>query len=88
MVVPLASRTGDVVVRQERRDGVRLYILHTTAARDQYLVHTREEAIAQALKYAKRQRVRAWLTDEEHDVVLLGDFREMPSLPVSSVGSS
>jgi hypothetical protein len=40
------------------------------------------EALAQAVSLARREGVRAWLTDEGYDFVLLEDFRttDTPSL--------
>jgi hypothetical protein len=40
----------------------------------------REEAVAQALTFAERQHVRAWLTDEGDDFVLLENFRVVESV--------
>lgn len=66
---------GDIVVRKEKREATVVYVLHTAPGADQYLLRTHEEAIAQALASATRQHVRAWLTDEGYDFVLLEDFR-------------
>jgi hypothetical protein len=62
------------------REGRVVYVLHTAPGADQYLLRTREEAVAQAMTFAKRQGVRAWLTDEKDDVVLLNDFRVVESV--------
>jgi len=67
---------GDIVVRQEKRDGTVVYVLHTAPGPDQYLLPTCEEAVAQAKTLAKRHPGRAWLTTEEgYDFVLLEDFQ-------------
>jgi hypothetical protein len=66
---------GDVVVRQERRDGALAYVLHTAPGAHQYLLRTRAEAVAHALAFAEGHRMCAWLMDEAHDSLLLGDFR-------------
>ena len=67
---------GDIVVRQEKRDGTVVYVLHTAPGPDQYLLPTCDEAAAQALTLAERHGVRAWLTtDESYDFVLLEDFQ-------------
>ena len=68
---------GDIVIREEVRDRrvVYVYVLHTAPGADQYLLRSREEAIAQAVIWAKRQQVRVWLTDEGYDFRLLEDFR-------------
>ena len=75
MVAPTILEDGDIVVRQVEREGTLVYVLHTAPGVGQYLLRTREQAVAQALAFAKRQHVRAWLTDEQNDFVLLEDFR-------------
>ena len=63
---------GDIVVREEQRDSKVVYILHilhTAPGADQYVLRSREDAIKQAVTFAKRQSVRAWLTDEGYDFV-------------------
>ena len=70
----------DVVVREELRDKTLVYVLHIAPGADQYQLRTREEALAQAVSLAKREGVRAWLTDEGYDFVLLEDFRTTDSL--------
>lgn len=79
----MAARTtpedGDIVVREEQREGKGVYVLHTAPGADQYVLRSREDAIGQAVTFAKRQQVRAWLTDEGYDFVLLEDFRVMES---------
>jgi hypothetical protein len=65
----------DVVVQREKREGKRVYVLHTAFGPDQYLLRSRKEAIGKAVTCAKRGRVRAWLGDEGYDFVLLEDFR-------------
>jgi LPS sulfotransferase NodH len=71
---------GDIVVREEQRDSKVVYILHTAPGADQYVLRSREDAIRQAVTFAKRQSVRAWLTDEGYDFVLLEDFRVVESV--------
>lgn len=66
---------GDVVIRREQREGMVVYVQHTAPGADQYLLHSREEAVAHAVTFAKRERVRVWTTDEGADFVLLEDFR-------------
>ena len=80
MVARSTPGNGDLVVREETRDGTLVYVLCTAPDADQYLVRTRDQAIAQARVFAKRQHVRAWLTDERDAVVLLEDFRVVESL--------
>ena len=66
---------GDIVVREEKREGTPVYVLRTAPGADQILVHPCDEAMARALACARRQHVRAWLTTGGHDFVLLEDFR-------------
>ena len=80
MAARLAPEDGDIVVREEEREGVLIYVLHTAPGADQYLLRTREEAVAQAVTFARREQVRAWLTDEGYDFVLLEDFRAVESV--------
>ena len=64
---------GDIVVRQEKRNGTVVYVLHTAPGPDQYRLRTCPEAVAHALTLAERHGVRAWLTtDDSYDFVLLG----------------
>jgi hypothetical protein len=76
---------GDVVVREEKQEPDRVFVLHTAPGPDQFLYHTQEEAVAQAVTFAKRQLVRAWLTDEGYDFLLLEDFRVVESVSTSEV---
>jgi hypothetical protein len=71
---------GDIVVRQESREGGDVYVLHTAPGAGQYLLRTRAEAIAHAVAFAKRQGVRAWLCDETSDCVVLDDSRVVESV--------
>jgi hypothetical protein len=66
---------GDIVVREEQREGTPVYVLRSAPGADQILVQPCEAAIARALGCARRQHVRAWLTTGGHDFVLLEDFR-------------
>jgi hypothetical protein len=75
-----APQDGDIVIRQENQAGSVVYVLHTAPGPDQYVLRTREEAVAQATTVAKRQGVRLWLTDEGYDFVLLEDFRAVESV--------
>jgi hypothetical protein len=80
MAARLAPEDGDIVVREEKREGVLIYVLHIAPGADQYLVRTREEAVAQAVTFARREHVRAWLTDEGYDFTLVEDFRVVESV--------
>jgi hypothetical protein len=65
----------DVVVQQRRGNPSVLYILGTLSTPAQFQVRTRNEAVSEALAFAKRQKVRAWFQKDD-DFVLLGTFRE------------
>ena len=56
------------------------YVLHTAPRAEQYLLRTREESVEQAVTFARYQQVRAWLTDEGNDFMLLEDFRVVGSV--------
>jgi hypothetical protein len=75
MTTHSAPEDGDIVVREEQRERRVVYLLHTAPGADQYLLHSRQEAVAQATTVAKRQHVRVWLTDEHNVCTLLKDFR-------------
>ena len=76
MLTRTTPEDGDIVMREEKRGGTLVYVLHTAPGADQYEFRRRDEGIAQAVALAKREHVRAWLTDEGYDFVLLEDFRE------------
>ena len=77
MVAPTVA--GDIVVRQETRQQRCIYILRIDPGEDQLCFWTRDEAVAQAVAFAKRQHARAWFSDRDH-VVLLGSFRPDPGI--------
>src|SRR6266852_2111397 len=66
---------GDIVVREELRGETPVYVLYIAPGADQNEFRRRGEAIAQALALGERHYVRAWLTDERYDFLLLEDFR-------------
>ena len=66
----------DVVVRQKSGNPGVIFVLGTPPAPDQLTLRTRDEAVAQALAFAKRQHVRAWFTNGGNELVLLGTFRK------------
>jgi hypothetical protein len=70
----------DIVIRQEQHEGTIMYVLHTAPGPDQYVLRSRDAAVATAVTVAKREHVRAWLTDEGYDFVLLEDFRVVESV--------
>ncbi|RPI51592.1 MAG: hypothetical protein EHM55_18545 [Acidobacteria bacterium] len=80
MLTHATPEDGDIVIRQDKREGQVIYVLLTTPGADQYLLRTREEAVAQAERFARRQGVRAWFRDERAACVLLNDFRIVRSV--------
>jgi hypothetical protein len=80
MLTRTTPQDGDIVVRQEKREGAVVYVLHAAPGPDQYVLRSRDEAVAQAVTFAKRQGVRAWFGDEGDDCVLLDDFRVVESV--------
>ena len=66
----------DVVVRQRRGNPHVIYLLGTPTTPDQLSLPTREEAVAHAVAFARRQRVRAWFDNSDDTFLLLGTFRE------------
>ena len=77
-----SPENGDVLVRRETRDGMVVYILRTAAGADQYLLRTREDAVVQAVTFAERQGVRAWLIDDSDHYVPLTNGRMGQSVGV------
>ena len=71
---------GDIVVREQTRDGKWIHVLHTAGGPDQVLLRTRDEAIAQACGMARMWHVRAWLANGDEDFVLLEDVRVVESV--------
>jgi hypothetical protein len=51
--------SDDVIVRQKPGNPSITYLLGTSATPDQFLLRTHDEAVSQALAFAKRQHVRA-----------------------------
>lgn len=76
MAERVVPEDGDVVVRRKPGDPAAVYRLGTLATPDQFLLRTRDEAVSQAVAFAKRQHVRAWFANGDDDLVLLGTFRE------------
>ena len=75
---------NDVVIRQRHGNPFIVFVLGTLSTPDQFILRTRDEAVSQALAYAKRQHVRAWFAKGDDDFVLLGTFREEPAQPARS----
>jgi hypothetical protein len=66
----------DVVVRRKAGDPGVFFVLGTPPAPEQFTLRTRDEAVAHALAFAKRQRVCAWFANCGDEFVLLGTFRK------------
>jgi hypothetical protein len=75
MAVRFTPEDGDIVIREERRDGMPLYILPAVPGVNQSVLPVREEAVAQALRRAASLQVRVWLADGPGDFTLIEDFR-------------
>jgi hypothetical protein len=84
MAAHLAPEEGDVVVRQKRGNPGTLYLLGTPSTPDQFTLRTRDEAVSQALAFARRQQVRAWFANGDDEFVLLGTFRKEHAAPARS----
>ena len=64
----------DVVIRQRRGNPHVIYLLGTPASPDQFSLRTREEAVTQAIAFARRHCVRAWFDNGDETCLLLGTF--------------
>ena len=84
MAATLAPEDGDVVVRQKGGNPSTVYLLGIPSTPEQFILRTRDEAVAQALAFAKRQRVRAWFANGTAEFVLLGTFRKDDAEPARS----
>jgi LPS sulfotransferase NodH len=58
-------------------------VLGTPSAPDQFTLRTRDEAVSQALAFAKRQQVRVFANADD-EFVLLGTFRKEHAAPARS----
>ena len=84
MAAHLAPGEGDVIVRQKHGNPSTVYLLGTPSAPEQFILRTRDEAVSQALAFAKRQQVRAWFANGDDEFVLLGTFRQEHPAPERS----
>ena len=66
----------DVVVRQRRGNPHTVYLLGTPTTPDQFSLRTREEAVTQAVAFARQHHVRAWFDNGDNTFLLLGTFRD------------
>jgi hypothetical protein len=74
MLPRLHPEEGDAVVRQKHGKPSAVYSLGTLSAPEQFTLRIRDDAVSQALAFAK-QHVRAWFANEDGEFVLLGTFR-------------
>ena len=72
----LLPNQDDVVVRQKGGNPGVIFVLGTPPAPEQFTLRTRDEAVARALAFAKRQHVCAWFANGGDELVLLGTFRK------------
>ncbi len=63
----------DIIIQSVPHEGGVAYGLRAASGPGQYLVHSRNEAVSQAVQFAKRLGVRAWLTDDGITFVWLDD---------------
>lgn len=75
----VSPEVGDVVLREDwRRDGTRRFVFQAVPGPEQYTIKSRSRALSQALDFARRLRVRLWLTDGTEHFTLIDDFRAAP----------
>ena len=65
----------DVVVRQGRGNPSVIFLFGTPSSPDQLSLQSRDEAVDQAVGFARHQRVRAWFAHGDGTFVLLATFR-------------
>ena len=88
MTAPRGPQSGDIIVRQEHRDDGVVYVLHTASRPDQMVVRSRDEAVAQALAIAARQRRRAWFTNDAREFTPLDDRVGAPTVDPPPPGAA
>jgi hypothetical protein len=76
-VVRTMPESGDIVIRHDVRDGRRVFAMHAVPGPDQCLLSSQDDAVRQAVVFAKREHVRVWSTDDGAAFVLLRDFRRV-----------
>ncbi len=60
---PRSPQDCDIVIRQKHRDGQWVFCLQSVPGPDQFVLPTRDAAVTEAVSFAKRLHVRAWLSD-------------------------
>jgi hypothetical protein len=75
IAVRTMPENGDVVIRDHVRDGRRVFALQTVPRPEQCVLRSRDDAVRQAVVFAKREHVRVWSTNDGAGFVLLEDFR-------------
>jgi hypothetical protein len=71
---------GDIVVCQQERNKLLVYILRPATGPDQVIVHSRQTALEQAASIAHRRQVRAWLTIDGCDHIPLEHLSPAPGI--------
>ena len=84
----LSPENDDVVIWQKRGNLSTVYLLGTLSAPDQYIVPTRDDAVLQALAFARRECVGAWFAHGIGDFVPLGTFRREQRVARTAHGDS
>jgi hypothetical protein len=74
-VIDSRPEHGDLVIRQETANGQRVYVVSAVPGDEQYLVHSEDAAILQAIAFASSRSVRVWLTDGRRRLTMLANFR-------------
>jgi hypothetical protein len=78
-MLPASPTDGDIVVREDLREGLHVYLVLNASGRDQLLVRSRDAAVQLAVRVAARERVSAWLIDRD-GFILLENFRTVESV--------
>jgi hypothetical protein len=73
-------QNGDVVIRHHVHDGRRVFVLHRVPGPEQFVLGSWDDAVRQAVVFAKREHVRVWSTDDGAGFVLLEDLRVVKSV--------
>lgn len=76
--------SGDVVIQQRHGNPHVVYLLGTLQSPGQFVVDTRERAVALATAFATRHRVRAWLDQGDGTYQLVGSFRNDKGKPAAT----
>jgi hypothetical protein len=78
---------ADILVRMKSGDSVAVYLIGTFAMPEQFLLQSRDEAVSQALAFARQRHVRAWFNSDEM-FVLLGNYGDIGTELTDAIPSS